>query len=170
MNENAHRKQEGVEESDEAFRAILTPHRSLSPQGFLILMTCVGVVSFIAGAVFLYLGAWPVFGFFGLDALLIYVAFRLNYRDGRAYETIELTPKILRLTRVSAKGRIEDVEEFNPYWVRVHVAKAQDGRTMLSLTSHGRETAFGKFLSDEEREDFAEALKAALLNSRAPQF
>ena len=37
-------------------------------------------------------GAWPVIGFFGLDVALIYLAFKLNYRSGRLYETIELTP------------------------------------------------------------------------------
>ena len=35
-------------------------------------------------------GAWPVMGFFGLDVLLVYVAFKLNYRSGRLYETVEL--------------------------------------------------------------------------------
>ena len=33
--------------------------------------------------VFLLAGAWPVFGFFGLDVLLVYWAFRLNYRRAR---------------------------------------------------------------------------------------
>ena len=34
------------------------------------------------------MGAWPVFGFFGLDVLLIYWAFRLNFRAPRATEDI----------------------------------------------------------------------------------
>jgi uncharacterized membrane protein len=76
----------------DAFRALLTPHRSLGPAGFLILMAALGTASFITGIVFLLMGAWPVFGFFGLDVLLIYIAFRLNYRSGRLYETVELTP------------------------------------------------------------------------------
>ena len=58
------------------FSAVLTPHRSLSATGFLILMMLVGGVSFAAGIVFLMMGAWPVFGFFGLDVLLLYLAFR----------------------------------------------------------------------------------------------
>ena len=43
-------------------------------------MVAIGAVSFVAGVVFLLMGAWPVFGFFGLDVLLLYWAFRLNYR------------------------------------------------------------------------------------------
>ena len=49
------------------FSATLTPHRSLGRTGFVILMLAVGGVSFVAGLVFLIAGAWPVFGFFGLD-------------------------------------------------------------------------------------------------------
>src|SRR5690348_16343440 len=84
-----------------AFRAILHPHRSLEPKGFLILMLAIGGVSFLMGMAFLIMGAWPVLGFFGLDVLLIYVAFRLNYRAARAYEVVELTPHTLTLEKVS---------------------------------------------------------------------
>ena len=66
------------------FSAVLTPHRSLSATGFVIVMALVGGVSFAAGIAFLLMGAWPVFGFFGLDVLLIYLAFRANYRAGTA--------------------------------------------------------------------------------------
>ena len=36
-------------EPDGPFRAVLAPHRSLGPAGFLILMAAVGGVSFVAG-------------------------------------------------------------------------------------------------------------------------
>jgi len=49
------------------FRAVLTPHRSLSPTGFLILMSVLSGISFVSGIVFLTMGAWPVTGFFGLE-------------------------------------------------------------------------------------------------------
>ena len=67
---------------------MITPHRSLPNVGFLVLMIAVGVVSFVAGMFFLMLGAWPVFGFFGLDVLLIYWAFRINYARAAAYELV----------------------------------------------------------------------------------
>ena len=62
-----------------AGRFVLYPHRSLTPRGFLILMTFISAVSFIAGMAFLLMGAWPVFGFFGLDVLLLYLAFNLDF-------------------------------------------------------------------------------------------
>ena len=45
------------------FLATITPHRSLGSTGFLVLMLCIGGVSFVSGMVFLLMGAWPVFGF-----------------------------------------------------------------------------------------------------------
>src|SRR5262245_7349923 len=87
------------------FRAVLHSHRSLGPKGFLILMLALGAVSFVTGVVFLSMGAWPVTGFFGLDVLLVYLAFKLNYRAARAYELVELTPAALRLTQVAPSGR-----------------------------------------------------------------
>jgi len=81
-----------IAKSPEAhFSAVLLPHRSLGRKGFIILMGVISLVSFITGIAFYMQGAWPVLGFFGLDVLLIYGAFRLNYRAARLRETIELT-------------------------------------------------------------------------------
>jgi len=159
MNETAAPRQE-------AFRAVLHPHRSLSPKGFLILMSGIGLVSFVTGMAFLAIGAWPVLGFFGLDVLLIYVAFKLNYRSARAHEIVELTSDLLRVTRVSARGDAERFE-FNPYWVRVRLSQAPDGRTKLKIASHGKEFAFGRLLNDEERRDFAQVLERELFAARS---
>lgn len=148
-----------------AFNAILTPHRSLSPFGFVVLMSLVSIVSFSVGFFFLMLGAWPVFGFFGLDVFLIYYAFKLNYRDGLAYEKVELTHGLLRLTKVDSAGQRKSFD-FNPYWVRVGLREEHDGRTIMWLASHGREMVFGHFLTDDERREFVEALKSALMAAR----
>jgi uncharacterized membrane protein len=160
MSENRDRMQERG-----AFRAILHPHRSLGPTGFLILMSAVGAVSFVTGMGFLLMGAWPVMGFFGLDAALIYLAFRLNYRSGRLYEAVELTPELLTVKRVHPSGKCEHFE-FNPYWVHVRLAEAPNGSTDLRLSLHGRELSIGGFLTDDERRDFSNALTGALLNAR----
>src|SRR5580700_10241269 len=86
------------------FSAIITPHRSLSSTGFVIFMLCIGGISFAAGMVFLMLGAWPVFGFFGLDVALVYWAFRANYRSARAYEEVTVTATELTVRKISQRG------------------------------------------------------------------
>lgn len=142
-------------------RWILTPHRSLSPKGLLIVMGILGTASLATGIGFLLAGAWPVLGFFGLDVLIVYLAFRFNYRAGRLYETVEITCAALDLRRVHPSGR-EERFSFNPLWVRVILAEGGDGRTTLRLCAHGREVGFAGFLTDAERRDFAGALASAL--------
>jgi uncharacterized membrane protein len=129
-------------------------------------MLAIGGVSFVTGMVFLLMGAWPVFGFFGLDVALVYIAFKLNYRSGRLYETVDLTPDMLTVTRVHPSGKSESFD-FNPYWVRVFVAEGAQGRTDLRISSHGREFSFGRFLTDDERREFSDALTGALHEARA---
>ncbi len=157
---------DGAISSDEpSVRLILRPHRSLSATGFLVLMGVIAGISFATGLVFLLLGAWPVLFFCGLDVLAIYVAFRLNYRSGRAAELVEIDGALLALTRWHPSGREERIE-LNPYWVRVRLAELRDGRTDLRLASHGREVSLGRFLTDDERRDVAAVLRDALARNR----
>ena len=150
-----------------AFRAVLRPHRSLSPQGFLILMGLLSGLSFVTGLVFTVLGAWPVLAFFGLDVALVYLAFTLSYRSGRAYEIVDFTPELLTLTRVDPAGRRQSVD-FNPYWVRVELNEKPDGRTDLQLAMRTQRHSFGHCLNDDEKRAFATALRSALFRARYP--
>lgn len=145
---------------------VLYPNRSLSPRGFLIMMSLIGAVSFAVGLVFMLQGAWPVMGFFGLDVALIYLAFRLNYRDGRIYEVVRISPERLEFVKVDSSGR-EVTQELNPYWARVSLTTDRpDGRTSLRLAAQGRSILLGTFLTDDERRDLADALTGALLTAR----
>lgn len=156
--------------AENAAQFVLHPHRSLPPSGFVIMMSLIGLVSFVIGMVFFLMGAWPVFGFFGVDVALIYWAFKLNYRSGRIYETVSLSPELLKLTRVHPSGKREEFD-FNPYWTRVRCTVDQpDGRTSLRLAAQGKEVLFGKFLTDDERRDFADALTGALVTTRGSKF
>ena len=149
------------------FSAMLTPHRSLGPKGFMVLMSAVCLVSFGTGLLFYLIGAWPVVGFMGLDVLLIYIAFKLNYRAARLYETVDLTPAALTVTRVQPSGNAQ-VWNFNPYWVRLKLEERVGRSTELSIASHGNRLVFATFLTDSEREDFAQALSTALYTAKTP--
>jgi uncharacterized membrane protein len=144
------------------FSAIITPHRSLSGTGFLILMVALGGVSFAAGMMFLLMGAWPVFGFFGLDVLLVYWAFRLNYRSARAYEEVMVTSSELRVRKVSHHGKVAEWS-LNPLWVRLDRDSHEEfGIERLFLVSRGRKLPIAGCLSPPEKESFAAALGAAI--------
>jgi len=148
------------------FSALLTPHRSLSRTGFLLLMTFVAIVSFGAGCMFLSMGAWPVFGFFGLDVLVIYWAFRINFRRAAAVEEISVTPSELRVRRVSHRGHVVEWV-LNPLWVRLEQkTHAEVGIERLYLVSKGRRVSIASFLGADEKASFAKALMAALQSAK----
>jgi uncharacterized membrane protein len=150
----------------ELFSALLTPHRSLNRTGFVIVMGFVGVVSFAAGLAFLLMGAWPVLGFFGLDVLAIWWAFRVNFRRARASEEILVTPSELRLRRTSHRGHVVEFV-LNPLWVRLdQVVHEEYGIENLYLVSRGRSLAVASFLGPDEKASFAKALTAALQAAR----
>jgi uncharacterized membrane protein len=148
------------------FSAVVTPHRSLNRAGFLIVMAAVSAVSFVAGTVFLLMGAWPVFGFFGLDVLLVYWAFRANYRAAAAYEEVTVTPTELRVRKVSHRGRVSEWS-FNPLWVRLERDRHDEfGLQGLFVVSRGRRLPIANVLSPQEKESFATALAEAIGEAR----
>ncbi|HEY5129935.1 MAG TPA: DUF2244 domain-containing protein [Bradyrhizobium sp.] len=154
------------EAQPELFSALLTPHRSLSRAGFVAVMTFVTIISFAAGLAFLLMGAWPVFGFFGLDVLAIYWAFRINFRHAIASEEIRVTPCELRVRRISHRGHVVEFV-LNPLWVRLdQIIHPEVGIEKLYLVSKGRRVAIASFLGPEEKASFAKALTAALQAAR----
>src|SRR4029077_11127450 len=125
-------------------------------------MALIGGMSFAGGMFFFLLGAWPVIGFLGLDVLLVYWAFRANYRAAAAKEEVTVTPSELRLRRVSHRGQIAEWT-LNPLWTQlVRDVHEEFGLQHLYLVSRGRKLPVAGFLSPPERESFAAALSAAL--------
>jgi uncharacterized membrane protein len=148
------------------FSAIITPHRSLSRTGFVVLMLAIGGISFAAGIAFLIAGAWPVLGFFGLEVAIIYWAFRANYRAAKAYEVVTVTASELTVRKVSHRGTVREWS-VNPLWVRLdRIAHAEFGTERLFLVSRGRRVPVAGFLGPQEKDSFALALSAALGEAR----
>jgi len=148
------------------FSATLTPHRSLGRVGFVILMLLFGSISFVTGMLFLVIGAWPVLGFFGLDVLLLYWAFRLNYRHAEAYEQVTVTCSELKVRKVSHLGRVREWV-LNPLWVKLDTIEIEEfGIDRLFLISRGKKLMVGSFLGPDEKADFARELGKALNEAR----
>lgn len=144
----------------------LSPHRSLSPQGFAIVMGLLGGASFVLGIAFLMIGAWPIFGFLGLDVFLVWLAFRANFRAARAFEEVLVTPVRLVWRRVSARGKLrEDI--MNPRWVRLETTSDElSGVTRVALTERRVTRVIGAFLPPMHKEKLAKNLAAALATAK----
>jgi uncharacterized membrane protein len=162
--------------SEPIFDAVLYPHRSLSPQGVrYVLFGLAGMLSLV-GLFFAAQGAWPVLPFLGCEIVLFWWAFRSNARDGQHLEHLRLTPNALTIARVrpstlqTRKSRKHRQEHrfAPPHWLSVQLTPRPGGDNELWLASHGRALKVGGFLTPEERDNLATALRAALKNLRAP--
>ena len=162
LNENAKSGEPFVE----IFSATLRPYRSLSQNGFIILMLLFGGTCFCMGFFYVMVGAWPVFVFLGLDVVLLYIAFRANYLSAKAYEEIIVRPDALIIRRVSARERIHEIT-FNPYWVKLHLSRDEDDIvTKISVTARGERANLGQFLNPDDKTTFAKAFGAALFEAK----
>jgi uncharacterized membrane protein len=140
---------------------VLRPYRSLPPKGFAILMAVLGGASVLGGIFWVSRGAWPVVGFFGLDVLLVYIAFRVSYRSARLSERVCLTEKSFTVERVTARGEGRRWQ-FEPAWLRVVLRETDEDRNELIVASHGRAVTVGSFLAPAERRRLAASLQDAL--------
>ena len=144
----------------------LHPHRSLDVRGFRWLMAFAFAASALISLPFYLIGAWPVIGFLGLDLLLLYIAFRANFRAARAYEILRLSALELLFARVSARGARREWR-FNPSWVRFErVDHPEFGAQRLALVSRGRSLEVGRFLGPEQKAEFAGLFARALALAR----
>ncbi|MBK8457980.1 MAG: DUF2244 domain-containing protein [Phyllobacteriaceae bacterium] len=148
------------------FDALLTPHRSLGRTGFLILMGAMLAAWAVVGAVTLAHGQWPVAGFFGLDVVALYAAFRWTYYTGRAREEVTLSRTRLAIRQIAPSGKARE-HHFNPFWTRFRVERHPEiGVTAMTVSGHGRRVGVGGFLNPGDRESFSAAFQLALAQAR----
>lgn len=149
----------------------LRPHRSMSVANFRVLIALFALVAFASSVPFVVMGAWPVGGFMGLDVIVLYLAFRTNFRAARAYEDISVTPLEVQLAKVNARGARREWR-FNPVWVRLDREEhIEFGLQRLSLRSRGDQVEIASFLGPDAKADFAAGLSRALGEARrGPRF
>ena len=146
------------------FATSLSPHRSLSPEGFKWVIRGAIAANLLIGVPMMVLGAWPVLGFMGLDIWLLWWLFKRSYLDARRSETLLLTDRELLVDRVAPDGEREE-HRLDAYWLRLEVTEER-----LIAISKGNRLVLGRFLSPDARLELGERLKAALADMRAPQF
>lgn len=149
--------------NSKAWQATLTPHRSLDRNGFIAVMVLIAAVNFGVGVLFMMIGAWPVAGFAGLDVLLMYWAFRANFAAGEGWERISISGTELVVERQTRRNPAER-HTFNRRWTTVELAEDKERELIgkLAVVSGRRRLVVGQFLSAEERQTLAQALKSQL--------
>lgn len=151
------------------FEAVIIPHRSLSNTALKGLLLAIGVMCSLSAGMFVWLGAWPVGGFTGLELLLAAFLFRLNAHAKRGSELIVLTPSGLRIRRTDPNGTRRE-RTLSPDWLNL-VLEERPGRVPgLLLVSRQTRVEIGRDLGEEEKRDLADALHEALTRMRSPVF
>ena len=148
------------------FSRTLKPHRSLSRQGLNRLLTLLSLFGIVVSVPFYLMGAWPVVGFFGLDVLVLFIAFSANMRAARAYEQVDVTHVELSLQKVTARGQSR-TWRFNPSWTRIETETHEEFGTQKIAIVQGRQSVeVGSFLGADGKDDFARSFKRALGEAR----
>lgn len=146
--------------------ALLEPNRSLSPQAFGLVMVIVGIASFGGGIVYASMGAWPVIGFFGLDALAIWLCFRWSFRQQRQRTRVRITAQQVHLHHVRPDGT-EKEAEIPTAFARVELDEPLTWNSWLRIEHGKRAFVIGRFLTPKERKSLADAIRTALIRARS---
>ena len=148
------------------FAATILPHRSLGREGARLVITLVAIAGIISSIPFMIAGAWPVAGYFGLDVLLLWIAFRVNNRRASEREEVELTYVALLLRRIGPRAETREWR-FNPVRVRLERGVSDEcGLRRLALVSGGSRIDIARVLSPQERAEFADAFEERLALAR----
>lgn len=150
---------EGV--STGAFVFQSRPNHSLTHSQQRFVFWSLAAVCFATASGFALLGYWLVLPFAGLEiGLLAWALGALRSQEGN-YETLTIEGDVVVLEwRAGTDG---ERREMNRQWARVVCDCGTPGRNCrLSLSSHGRETKVGQYLSDEARLQLAATLRRKL--------
>ena len=123
-------------------------------------MFCVSFIFFSIGVYFWYLGAWPVFGFIGLDVVLLYYAFRINYRSGEIFETLKMEKELLLVTRNFPSGKKQS-SSLEPYWASVQLITPNRNEQSLIIKSKDKVVLIGSFLNNNDKEKLFKIIQDA---------
>ena len=143
------------------FAKELRPRQSCSPHMIQCLIIVSIVLVILTGLIFVYIGAWPVFGFIGLELLALNMLAYYHYRRGFIVEHIVITENNLRVVRTVPSGH-EYTWTFRRHWLQVNLQDNNSKNSHLELRSHGRAILIGSFLTPDERLNLATWLHNSL--------
>ena len=111
------------------------------------------------------MGAWPVLGFFGLDALAIWYAFKLSFRAQEQVTYVRVDESHVRLWHMQ-RGKEDKKVDLPIAFVRVALDKPVTHSSFLTLQYGRKAWVIGRFLTPRKRKEFAHDLRAAISKAR----
>ncbi|MDF2900727.1 MAG: hypothetical protein K0Q62_786 [Phenylobacterium sp.] len=147
--------------------AVITPNRSLSQRGFVVLISVITFFNCAAAAVFLSMGAVFVPFFLGLDLLAVIAAFLVSYASAKRIERVRVTSREVRVVYETPKSS-QVIWESPTAFTRVAREIDEDDVVVgLRLALSGKYAYVAAALSPGERAEFAQALERAIYDARS---
>lgn len=140
-----------------SFKVTFRPNSALSAISKKRVIIVLTVMPCVIGVAFLFLGAWPILPFVGLEVAALAYAFYYVNKHETDYESISIEGNSLLIER--CVGQTVSQHEINPYWVKVTQHELPNGELHLYLQSHGNEIEVGRYLTRKQRELLAKQLK-----------
>jgi len=144
-------------------RLTLTPHKSLTPEGFVwfigltAALISVPLLSILGTAVF-----WALLPFLVAAVWGVWAALKRSWRDRDIREEVLVWDDLIRLERHEPRNKTRDWEA-NPHWVRVALhPRGGPVPQYLTLQGGNREVELGAFLTPPERVGLKDTLERAL--------
>lgn len=145
--------------------AVITPNRSLSGRGFVVLISVVTGVNCLAAAAFMAMGASLVLVFLALDVAAVAAAFMASFHAAKQVERVQVTARDVRVTRETSRWS-QVVWESPTAFTRVSLEVEDERVVDVRLALSGRDVPVAAALSPPERAEFARALQKAISVAR----
>jgi len=140
------------------FELVARPNSSLTAECKVLAVCGIGLISLVIALFFVFMGAWLVLPFAGIELVAVGYAFYYVHCHSCDYERIVIEEDQVSIETRSYKTYRQTC--FNRYWVKVFLRTMPGGDQALFFRSHGKEVMFGQcFMTSEERVELASQLK-----------
>lgn len=135
-------------------------------------MGALGLLAFTIGLGFFLMGAWPVIGFLGLELLVVWGAFKLNYRAAQRRQTLTADTENFEVANTYPNGTTES-QTVSTAWAKLSVTPSEEPapnariRKQVSIASHGVHVPIGEFLHPAETAGLAREVQGMLDQAQA---
>ena len=146
--------------------AVITPNRSMGPQGFKIVLGVAIVGSMILAIALFIMGAWPAPFFLGLDVFFLWLALRSNFRAAERRERLQISVETVRVLK-EHDDISEVVWESPTAFTALDIEEPGEHQMRVRLRMSGKIYTVGRDLSPEERVDLGQAIDRAIRAARA---
>jgi len=142
------------------YKIIARPNSSLTTEGALKVLAAMTVLALLVALAFVKRGAWLVLPFAGLELIAFAVAFYYVRLHANDFESITIDAEQVVVEKQARQVSTKTI--FPRYWAQVDVKPQPGGKTVLVISSHGKEAYFGEFVDEAQCLSLLKELKQKL--------